>query len=134
MDLSKLNMTEHADKGAKMQVLHPATGEVLDGVTITLLGDDCTLQKQRYAELRRNAFKNKNQIDKALDRAEETALDLRISKTIAWEGIDWNGGPFECTPENVRKIYSDPGFSWLVEQVDRFTAERSNFLSNADKR
>ena len=132
MDLSKLNMTEHADKGAEMQVMHPSTGEPLDGVTITLLGDDSTVQRLRLAELRQKALAKKGNFNKIFDMTEEHSLNLRISKTIAWKGVLWEGKELDCTPENVRKIYSNDGFRWLVDQVDRFTKERSNYLSSAD--
>lgn len=131
MDLSKLNMTEHADKGAEMQVVHP-NGEPLEGVTITLLGDDCTLQRQRIAEIRRKALANKNNFNKVYDKTEEEATNIRVSKTIAWSGVKWGEDDLPCTPENVRKIYTDGGYKWLVDQVDRFTMDRSNFLSSAD--
>ena len=132
MDFSKLNMTEHADKGAKMQVMHPSTGEPLEGVTITLLGDDSTVQRLRLAELRQKALAKKGNFNKIYDLTEEHSQNIRISKTIGWEGVVWEGKELACTPENVRKIYSNDGFRWLVDQVDRFTVDRSNFLESAD--
>lgn len=129
IDLSSLNATEYADKGAKMQVVHPVTGEPIEGMSITLLGKDSTVYNQRIAAAKRKAAKAKKY---GIEDAEDDALSNRIACTVAWEGMVFNGEPLECIPDNVRKIYADDGFRWLVDQVDAFQRDRSNFFPKAD--
>jgi len=130
MDISKLNLTEHANRGAELQILHPVNKTPLDGMTITLRGADSTLYRQRLAEWRRK-FLNTNKVPGVSD-AEEQAMECRVACTVKWKGMELNGKPYECTPENVRELYSNPGYSWIVEQVDAFIQERSNFFVIAD--
>lgn len=130
MDISKLNMTEHADRGAQLQLLHPVDKTPLEGVTVTLLGADSTLYRNRLAAWR-GKFMSSNKAP-ALNDAEEQAMECRVACTVSWQGMELGGKPYECTPENVRELYSNPGYSWLVEQVDAFIQERSNFFVIAD--
>jgi hypothetical protein len=129
MDFSKLNAQEYADKGAVLQVLHPATGEPLEGVTITLLGQDSKVYKGKIADLRRRVINSKGKVD--IDRAETEAMNSRVAMTIGWNGIEENGEPKECTPDNVRYFYDK--YDWLIEQVDKFVGDRSNFFPTADE-
>jgi len=124
MDFTKLNATEYANKGADLQVLHPATNEPLDGVIITLLGEDSAEYKKRIAEARRKMSTSKKRF--SIADAEAEAMENRIAVTVGWEGISEAGKELECTPENVRYMYEKYG--WLVEQVDKFVMDRANFF------
>jgi hypothetical protein len=128
MDFGKLNATEYADKGAVLNVLHPATREPLPGVTITLLGQDSKVYKARLSKMRQSFSGSNKKLD--ISKIEDEAANNRVAVTIAWEGVEENGKPLECTPENVRYMYEK--YDWLVEQVDRFVSDRANFFPTAD--
>jgi len=130
MDISKLDMTEHANRGAQLQVLHPVNKTPIEGMIITLLGTDSTLYRQRFAAWRQK-FINTNNVP-GINDAEEQAMECRAACTVNWKGMERDGKPYECTPQNVRELYSNPGYSWLVEQVDAFIQDRSNFFVIAD--
>ena len=124
MDLASL---EPAHEGAEMQVRHPGTNAPIDGMVVTLLGMDSepALRAQRVATNRRL----KQGIAKMKLSAEELdsdGLDLLTALTVSWRGIEWDGKPYPCTPENARSLYTK--LRWLREQVDEFVGERANFL------
>lgn len=129
MDLNKLSTAEAFDVGSVMQVMHPVTGEPVDGMTITLAGQD----SRRYLDAQRAIA------DRRLTRKDPmTAKDLEaedldglVAVTIAWTGFEWGNEPTECTPTNVRRIYADHGFAWLKRQVNAHVHERKNFLKTS---
>jgi len=130
MDLSKLDVTKPADKGAVMQVLDPWTNKPIEGMTVTLLGNDSTLRLKRLADINSECVGEDGNVN--IDAIRDKVKDIRVASTIAWTGFCLNGKELECTPENVRMIYDKTGFHWLVGQVDKFMGKRANFLSNAD--
>jgi Holliday junction resolvasome RuvABC ATP-dependent DNA helicase subunit len=47
-------------------------------------------------------------------------LDFLVKSTFSWAGLTEDGREFPGTPENVRKLYGDPRFKWLRDQVEIF--------------
>lgn len=128
MDLSKLNTAQLSDEGVEMQLRHPVNGELLD-CWITLCGQDSRVHRQKRKEIRSKAMKQK--IEDAVEASEQHAMDLRIASTLGWRGLEIDGKEFKYSADNAVKLYSDPGFDWLVNQVDRFMGDRANFLPKA---
>jgi len=103
---------------------------VLEGVSITLLGADSTAANTRMAtENRRQNVKNV--MAQTMSEVERKTIDRLVALTTSWSGIDMDGKPFPCKPENVRSIYENPGYRWLRDQVAAFIDEPSNFFVNA---
>ena len=51
--------------------------------------------------------------------------------TVGWTGFDdADGKPMTFDQLYVKNIYTDPGLSWLVDQVRDFVGDRSNFFGN----
>ena len=130
MDLSKLDLTEHANSGAIMDVMHPITGEQLldqngNAVTITLLGADSTKMRQEMSDRAKKQLASKNKPINSIDEAEKLSAELLATITIGWSGMFENGEPVECTKENAVRIYTK--YAWLRQQVDAFTTDRANF-------
>ena len=82
MDLATLNLTEHANNGATLEVLHPITGDVLrdkngQAVTICLLGSDSTPMRNAMSARAKQQLNSKkqNQIT-TIDDAEQASAEL----------------------------------------------------------
>lgn len=132
MDLAKLDLVEHANKGAVMEVMHPITGEnLLDregkAVTITLLGADSSQMRNEMSDRARKqlAKKQTKQIP-SIDDAESASAELLSAITVSWSGIEENGELIQCNRENAKTIYTKYG--WLRLQVDSFVSDQSNFF------
>jgi hypothetical protein len=153
MALANLNTSEIANKGRAVDLLHPIQ-QIPIGIRFYLLGFDSKEAKRilREQETIRLEKQKKSRRGLYLSTPEETeanGLDLLVGLTTGWdeditdaEGkvigvrleIELKEGqlvPF--SPEAVREIYKDLGFSWIKEQVDADIGDRKDFLPQAKK-
>lgn len=146
MSLASLNTAKAANEGRILTLLHPddrvplldAKGKPL---TITLLGRDSD------AFIRaENAARNRT-VEGVTSGAKfsAAAADVQACETLARCTVDWSGipkgwidgsddeTPIKHSSENAVALYGNPGVSWLREQVDKFIANRANFLKASPK-
>ena len=145
MALAALNTKTAADQGILVDIVHPST-QIPLGIRFRVLGTDSDVfrrisreQQRRQTEKQR---KSRGIYLAPPEEQESNGLELLTALTIGWEQdivtddktitkpeLELNEGEFiACTPENIRRIYSDPGFSWLKEQVDSAIGDRRSFL------
>lgn len=129
MDLFSLTPVK-ADTGSVLTLKNPKTEEPLP-ITITLLGHDSkkyqAIQRRKNQAALDRMTKNKRAITPNADKLTDEMLDDLIDLTVSWEGVsDQAGAKLECTPENVRRIYSQ--LNWVREQVQEFVGDRANFF------
>ena len=74
--------------------------------------------------------KGKKAIDLDAEKLSEDSIDDLVKLTTAWSGFVLDGKDLDCTPENVRTVYSD--WSWIKEQVQEFVSNRANFFRAND--
>jgi hypothetical protein len=131
MDLSTFSTEKLSEEGAVLYVVDPRTEEPFaDGTSITLSGVDGAkyrdfqhrIQNRRYKSIGRG----KTKIDLDAAELEQEGLELLAACTLSWTGIDWDGAPLPCTPDNAKMLYTKSG--WLREQVDAFIGNRQNFF------
>jgi hypothetical protein len=60
----------------------------------------------------------------------ENMLNIAVFCTQSWKNLYLGTEQLECTPENVRKLYTDPRLSWLYQQVVVHIAKADNYLGN----
>ena len=126
-DLAKLDTAKVAEEGAELRVAHPTTGEDL-GITITLIGTDSkTFRDISKSRATASLKKKTREID--LDQNEQDSIELLARCTKGWSGITENGKDIPFNHENAVQLYTK--YLWLREQIDRFMADRSNFLPSA---
>ena len=126
-DLATLDTAKVAEEGAELLVAHPTTGEDL-GIKITLIGTDSKTFRDISKTRATMALKKKSrEID--LDQNEQDSIELLARCTKGWSGITENGKDIPFGHENAVELYTK--YLWLREQIDRFMADRSNFLPSA---
>ena len=126
-DLATLDFAAKAEEGAVMQVKHPLTGEAL-GINITLIGTDSkTFRDISKSRATASLKKKTREID--LDQNEADAVELLAKCTKGWSRITESGKEVVFSYENAVQLYTK--YLWLREQIDRFMADRSNFLPSA---
>jgi hypothetical protein len=128
-DLNSLKPVK-ADDGAIFQVFHPEYEEAIVGMTITLLGQDSKVYRKiqlakQQAALNRIS-KGKRAVDLDAEKLAEDSVDDLVKLTVAWTGFTLDGAALDCTPENVKRVYTE--WAWIKEQVQEFVADRSNFF------
>jgi hypothetical protein len=131
MDIRKMRPAK-ADEGAVLQLVHPDTQEVIEGVTITLLGQDSKVYRKIHLAKQQAALnrmsKGKRATDLKAEQLQESVIDDLVKLTVAWTGFEDGDEFLECTQENARAIYSDEGLNWIKEQAEEFVADRANFF------
>jgi hypothetical protein len=63
---------------------------------------------------------------------EEAGAQLLATVTIGWKGLKLGGGEYEYSHDNAIKLYTE--YTWIKDQVDRFIADRKNFIKSSPKK
>ena len=127
MDLSSL---EPAADGATMPVRHPATGAVIEGMSITFLGMDSEIAiRQQRAATNKRLRQGVHKMKWTAEELDEDGLQMLAALTVRWEEVELDGAELPCNRENAAKLYKR--FRWLREQADEFVGERANFLQQS---
>ena len=113
MDL--LNLKPQLD--AIIPVLHPLTGESINGMTYTLAGKT----SPEFRAAAREADKQKD--------AEDKGVDLFAGAITDWSGFEESGVALDCDMETKRRILKQ--YDWLLEQVIEKLRDKETFLPNA---
>ncbi len=135
INLSDFNTERLSREGIWMQLLSIKDGSPLPA-RIKLGGTDTKEYKQLERKRRDRRLNNqatggfRNQKIKTAE-LEHDIIEGFANLTFDWENISMDGKTLlECTPENIRRLYSEPGYSWIVEQIDRFVGDRANFIKS----
>ena len=136
MDLSKLDTLAPAESGTVVELEHPVTGEPIPDTSITLRGEDShavrnVIRKQHDRRIEKMRKGKGAMSDSASLESEQ--VEKLVAATIDWKGIELDGEPLPFSAPNARKLYSDPRFPWLVEQVQTAMLDRERFFTNGSK-
>lgn len=114
---------------AAVEITNPATGEPT-GIKITLAGPDSDAYRKIAMKVQNEQlqYAMKNRGKTTAERLAANALETLIGATVSWEGLAEDGKELECTPENVRRVYTE--FPFIKEQVDEFLGDRRNFFKS----
>ena len=124
MDLKLLDTKTAANEGRWCTIYHPITNEPLD-IQIKLAGADSDIYKRAINKQVEKKLK-KNTLDTNLEQEEDEEIEILVACTLDWKNVEYEGCVLECSPENIKFIYSQ--FIWLREQVDNFINNRANFI------
>lgn len=119
MDLSSVSVKPYST----LIIKHPVTGADTD-ISIEIYGKDSKHYRDLWQALLKSAADKKI----AQEDYETEALDIYVACTKSWVNIEVDGKPLECTPDNVRMIYTNESYLWLHEQVLAFVGVRANFI------
>lgn len=130
-DLAIFDTKTQADKGFKLDILDVRTGEP-SGFWITVLGVDSELMQARIreeAERMADAMKRDFVASETAEASRARRIERLVLATVGWaENAKIAGEPFPFSTENARRLYSDPRFPAIREQVERGIQNRANFL------
>ena len=118
-----------AQDTATVTILHPGTGDPTS-IKITVASMDSEKYKQISMKVQNEQLKYamKNRGKTTAERIASNSLEILVWVTVAWEGLAEGDKPVPCTPENVRRVYTELPF--IREQVDEFLGDRRNFIRN----
>lgn len=123
MDLSSLAL----EQTAEMVVKHPVDKTDTD-IVIVLYGKESKKYRDVFMAQAKKV-KDLNPSDKDYqEKIEALSLETFIQCTKDWRNIEIDGQVFECTSENVVKLYTDERFVWIHNQIAAFMEKRANFM------
>lgn len=131
MDLAQFDLTEAADKGITVELIHPITEEPLEdedgkSVSVKVLGKDSRKWQQVAKRIQaRNANKYRNK-EAPLAETEKNLREILAECTVSWTNIEYNESQLKCTKENALMLYEKRG--WIAEQVLGAATDRANYL------
>ncbi|MDP2322573.1 MAG: hypothetical protein Q8N51_00905 [Gammaproteobacteria bacterium] len=118
----------------ELELLHPSTLIPLvaeDGtpVVIRIVGIDSPQYAEAMDKLteRRRVRTQAGREMTPQEAREEDALTLAAC-TVGWQGLAFGEAEYTYNAENAKRLYLNPEFNWLKEQVNRFAAARRNFI------
>jgi hypothetical protein len=129
VDLNSLKLST----STTVAIVHPETLEPL-GITITLASSESPRVKAMLRERTNKrlqvmaAGRKQKQTAPTIEELESESLDLLVTATTGWSGIEIGDAVLDCNPENVRSIYADPAFAWLKKQVDEAFGDQASFF------
>jgi hypothetical protein len=134
LDLQKLNVSEAAESGYKLNLVHPVTRQAIDGAFITVRGDGSNTVKKwiRGVIARRNteelmAKKRGRELEPmSLVEADEFANESAAKRVIGWEGIFSGKTELVFTEDAAKQLFAE--HNWIREQVLEASGDLGNFV------
>lgn len=131
MELSSLNLSAAAEQGYTFNLVHPVTGEKLDG-TIKVRGDKSKVvqafarNRIRAMQLREKVQKGKNKdTDLTIEELEDMAIESAIVRIITWSNIKKDGEEIPFTKENAEMVLRE--HDWIRQQIQENAEDLSLF-------
>lgn len=126
MDLTALDLHVVEAEGADMALLHPGTGEET-GVTFRVIGYDAEAVEAATREFRKGMMNAKKR-----PAQEDVLSGLRRTRAkAALVGVEGGSGS-TTTVDEFHALMDQPGFVWIVEQVEGFAGNRASFFKSAE--
>ena len=133
MDLNTLDVVKLANEGTVLELLHPATGDVLTdekgkepkAFFLRLLGSDSDIYRNTIKRrFERNQNKKNQKLD--LDDAQLKAAELLAKCTTEVYLIE-DGKPIECSLSEMTRVYLK--YPWVREQAESAMSDRSVLMT-----
>lgn len=133
-DISNLDTITACNKPFELEIEHPQTKEKT-GVFISVLGKDSDVYRAKVKamaneNMQRNAVlsqRGKTDIP-SIDKMESKNIDALVAATVSWREMVMDGETLDCTPENVRKVYTR--ILPIREQVQEAINDLENFMQD----
>jgi hypothetical protein len=116
-----------------IHIVHPATDAPLyadeaktSPVQIIVYGTSSKQYRDKVLAMN-NARLKRGKAKPTAEGIESDAIELLVACSKEAINLKLDGEPIN-TPEAFRKLYSNPSYDWLREQVDNSIGEASNFL------
>ena len=123
IDLASLDTAALCERGAEMELTHPATDAPL-GVYLTLAGMDSKIWRKAVAALAEKRMAKRGKV--SAEEIQERGIEILARCTLSWRNVVVDGQELPCTLDNARQVYRR--FPWMREQADAFASDRGAYL------
>jgi hypothetical protein len=118
----------------RLILVHPVTRQPMrngDGepAYIDHYSSDSEIARKHQRTIQRRRLAMRGRMKITPEEIEAEAVDILAALTVGWHLVDLKGNVIDLpfSQDNARELYSNPAVSWLREQIDESTADRSNF-------
>ena len=135
-DFAALDTKTLAEKGITVELLGPDGEPLLDDdgkqFWIRMLGADAGKIRAKHRQTLDQAFEKyrKGKHGSAAEEQEREDVAKLAAAVLDWYVPTLDGETLACTEANARKLYGDPRFPWLVEQLKERIGDRAGFFAN----
>jgi hypothetical protein len=131
VDLSIFDTKTLADQGFDLDIADIRTGQP-SGFRVRILGVDSEVMQQRIrdeAERIAEAMKRDQRLNETPEESRARRIERLVLATVGWsDNAVILGEAFPFSADNARRLYTDPRFPHIREQVERGIQNRVNFL------
>ena len=127
MDIKSLQEVHSTE----FELKDPRDGRTPLGAFITVAGPEHPKRKQLAFSIQRRVrarIQKANKIELGDPEDELQALDLAVSCTLGWRGLNDGATPIEFSSEKARELYTTPGLEWIKKQVMEAMYDNSLFI------
>lgn len=133
MDVKELAAEAARDEEGVAIPIHARNGEPYgssngEAVTITVLGSESKRYREASDRLLRRALRSR-QRTLTPKELRENRVERAAAAVIEWHGIEANGEPWPCEPENVKALLFQS--EHILEQVEIGIDGHADFFSRA---
>lgn len=128
------NLALEVDKPARMQIIHPFTGQPLrtaDGTEayVDVYSGDSVIARKHIRKIQQRAINSRGRARMNPEQAEADSVELLAELSAGWFLVGFDGVVIDVpfNSENARELYAERSMAWIRDQVDAFSGERANF-------
>lgn len=139
-DLGSIDTVAACNKGAEIELRHPATNEPL-GIFWTVLGTDSDAFREYTKEslndrIRKEALAKKRGRDvevRTIEDSEQDTINLLTVCSTGWRSIDkptiaFKGEELQFNVANVKRVLTE--LPWIRRQIDEAIGDLENFMKS----
>lgn len=136
-DFAALDTKALAEKGLVVNLETPTGDPFVDDdgkqYFIRILGGDAGKIREKHRLSLDKVYERvrKNRDLGGAKESEREQVERLAAATLDWYLPTLDGETLACTEPNARKLYGDPRFPWLVEQLQKRIDDRAAFFANS---
>ena len=124
----------NVEKPHRLELMHPVTRQPMrngDGQAayIDHYSNDSEIARKQLRAVQRRRLAMRGRLKIAPEELEAETLDTLAALTAGWYLVDLNGNVIDLpfSQDNARRLYANPGLTWLREQLEESASDRANF-------
>lgn len=128
MRLDSLSVTDAAENGVPVDLLHPGTGEPI-GVVVSVRGYESEAVDAAIKSFHKMALESRRK----LTQFEVISGRRKAQAKASIISVEGSGDNEDVTVSDVHALIDKPGFVWVIEQIEAVAGDRASFFTSAEK-
>lgn len=130
MDVSQFDVARAAETPRPLPIMAP-NGEPTD-IVLQVLGYDNASVVEAVRALDRDSMVARGKVDMSAYREDRKRARVKAA-LVGWENLGIGEEETEFSAAAVDQLLGNPGFSWIIDQVEDFAGNRANLFPEPPK-